>query len=330
MRLPILLSALTIASVAVAEPTVTPLRIEDFDYAEWLADGSGFIAVGYESMQRFDAAGRARGGAVKLAGLPGDAVPAGVPMTHRGLSPDGNKLAVLIALDGGNTAPYVLDLARKSGRRIDVADGTVLAIEWLDGETLVGARAPQGRFAVDGAGTVTALCPKLPFYALHVDAGTLYIAAAEVFAVDAATCKLRDAWSPWPVGGRTWVRDFSFSPSGKRLAIVGGAATVGVKPRLYVLSLDRKENVDTGVAPELGPLLWLDEATLVYAVENGDTGTSQRRLERLDWRKKQRRPLVAGKTSCNDSEASAPPRGGRLVFRRLCDDPKDGFIALVR
>ena len=323
-----LILVLALARVVAAEPRATHLAIDDFSYAEWSSDGSGFYAIGTETWRRFDTSGKPRGAAETFCGLPDAATITRMPLSHRGLSPDGKLLAVMVQDNLPDAAPWIVDLAHCRARELDVPDGMVLALEWLANGTLVGTRVPGGRFTIDGSGRLASLCAPNSGYAVHadVDGRAILVGAERIYQVDAA-CKRRWSWSPWhDVNPRTWVRDFSVSPSGKHIAVVGG---VDNRVRLYVLATDRDEVVERMIEPQPGPIVWLDEETLVYPVENGERGTSQRRLEALAWRTQKRRPLVPTKPSCSDSNADAPPRGGRLVFRRLCDDPRDSFVALV-
>ncbi len=325
------LLVLVAAPAAAAPPGVVALDARDFLYAEWLADGSGFYVVTTERLQRYDAAGRRRGPAIALH-LPDDAVLSAPPGAHRGLSADGKRLALLVMVPGRPEARlWIAELPDGKARDAGVG-GLVLSYEWRGDGALVGARNPGRRFVVDAAGKVASLCPFSPYFAVHVhpDGRRLVLGINQVDIVDDA-CRTQEAFAPWPEGAsaRTWISDFGFSPSGQHLAMIAGVA-LDQPSRLWVQSIDRKENIDTSCVPEPGALHWLDENTLVVLVENGESGTSQRRLERVDWRTGHRRPLVPSKPTCNDENASASPRGGAIVFQRLCDDPADSFVGLVR
>jgi hypothetical protein len=124
--------------------------------------------------------------------------------------------------------------------------------------------------------------------------------------------------------------EFSFSPSGKQVAIAYGRDS---RPgpgaiTLRVFSLDGQERGSAALV-DASPIVWLDEETVVYPVENGPVGTAQRTLRRLDLRTLKEAPLLAPIASCEDKLPSAPRAGGQLLFQRLCDDEKTSGIFRV-
>jgi hypothetical protein len=325
-----LLLAFAAAAAAQKPLAVTRLELPEYEYAEWLADGSGFYVIGHETLQRFDADGRPRGRATPLPGVPKGAIAAATgPMLHRGLSPDGKRLALLVAVEGAQPQPYVIDLVGRRAWELDVR-GFVGALEWLADGTLIGWRMPGARFSVDATGAVTPLCPQHGGVAVrsHPDGERLLFGGDELYTVD-RSCHRLDSFAPWPDGsaGERWVIDAAVSPSGRRIALVGGG-TNG-QARLWLTAGDRAKSVHT-TFEAFWPIVWLGEDDVVAAVENGTTGTSQRVLVRIDPTTAKARPLVATQPTCSDSEPSVSRRGDRLLFRRLCDDPKGSFVGLVR
>lgn len=319
------------ASPADAEPRLIRFAAPDFGYAEWLPDGSGFYVVGDGSLQRYDVEGRRRDAKITLHGLPDDAVIAPPGFAHQALSADGKRLALVVNVPGV-AAPqvWIAELPSGNARPTDVL-GDVMSLDWTRDGQLVGARFGEGRFLVDVRGKSSVFCAAEPgrFVHAHPDGRSLVVAANDLRVVDAG-CRVRESFSPWPDGENpsTAIGEFSYSPSRAHVALLAASGVARV--RLWVESLDHRENMDTSCEPEAGPILWLDEDTLVVLRENGDAGTSQHRLERVEWRTGRRRPLLPTKPSCTDVHPSAPPHGGAVVFQRLCDDPADSFVGLVR
>jgi hypothetical protein len=330
--LPLVAPVLLVATAQADPHHVTRLTVSDFGYAEWLADGSGFYVVGAEHLTRFDADGHPRG-VQPIKGVPRDGgVQLATIIAHRGLSRDGRRLALVVQDGSSSGAPLVVDLERGESRRLAVAnDGMVTSLEWTADGHLIGGSLSGGRFIADADGAIAPLCPVAGGFAIHVhpDGRRLGFGVDKLYITD-GDCAPRWTLSPWIDASteRTWVKDFAFSPSGNRVAAMAGVGFT--QGRMWILSLDGKERVDTGITPESPPVVWLDEETLIVAAPNGPTGTSQRTLHRVTWRTHAVAPLLPPKPTCSDTEPSVSPRGGRVVFQRLCDDPKDSFMGLIR
>jgi hypothetical protein len=306
-----------------------------FGYATWLSDGSGFVLAGDDELLSFDADGNRRGRARSIAVLTqqGD-----VEQGYGHLSPDNTRWAALAQPNDGSgngwAIPYVVNFAKGTAKPVHV-EHPIFMLDWTADGFLVGAGwVPPVTVISDVDGDVFgALCPSLHGRAVHVhpDGRRIGIAADRLY-ITTRTCASPLALVPEAASNtrrRIVVTDFAFSPSGKFVAMV--VRREDRVDRLWVMSLDGHQSFDVAAAPEVvDPITWLDEETLVFGIPNGPKGTSQPTLAALTWRTRARTPLIAPKPTCSDTLASASPRGGRLVFQRLCDEPKDSFMALVR
>ena len=313
----------------------TRLPIAASGYAYWTWDGAGFFMVeNDERMLRFDAAGKVVGRVSlvplgKLAALEAHIMSAG-----RAVSPDGKSLLLIAQMnEGGGSAPFVVDVATGAARRVAVEEGMTTQAEWLADGRIIGAQfghSQQKPFIAGREQAAKPLCPQVSPWSVHAHPdGKRLGLAADRFYISDLDCHVQITLSAVP---RAIPRDFAFSPSGDRVAVVFVLARPHALPErhLWILSLDGMQSMDTGATPEIGPLAWLDEYNLVYPVENGEKGTNRRTLQRLSWRERKTSALVTPVPSCDDSDASAPARGGRVLFRRMCDEPKGSGVFSVR
>jgi hypothetical protein len=318
-----------------AHPGVVRLKLATFGYAEWKSDGSGFVIADDDRLLSFDADGRPRGARSIRALTKRADVQQKALFARRGLSPDGNYWATLAAPSDGREAdvPYLLDFAAEAAMPLWPDGAWPTTLDWTADGFLVGAMPPGPLFVIDPKNATHArLCRGVPGNVVHVhpDGHRIGIAGDKLYITDVA-CNQPVYLTPYD--GIAALRpsvvvDFAFSPSGERAALVINHASESRK--LWVLSLDGRQRAELAATPQYGPLAWLDEETLVYEVENGPPGSSQHTLERHAWRTGKVTPLVPPKPTCSDTLASAPPRGGRLIFQRLCDDENDSFMGLVR
>jgi hypothetical protein len=328
-----------VAARARAAPATSVVRLRvppsAFGYANWLSDGTGFVLASDDQVLSFDADGNPRRDARSIAALTQQA---DLEQGGSRLGRDSTRWAALAqpraGTTGGFALPYVVNFAKGTAKPIHV-DAPIFMLDWTADGFLVGAGwYPPVTFIADADGDVFgALCPSLHGRAVHVhpDGRRIGVAADKLY-ITTRSCAAPLALTPDDGGAlrpRIVVTDFAFSPSGTMVAMV--VRREDRVDRLWVMSLDGQVRVDAAPAPAgVAPITWLDEETLVFGIPNGPKGTSQPSLTGFAWRTRSRTPLIVTKPTCSDTLASASPRGGRLVFQRLCDDPKDSFMGLVR
>jgi hypothetical protein len=325
---------LALAASGISEPR--RLSQHAFGPAWFTWDGSAFyMADGDERLVRFDAQGKPTGSVpLQPANELGQLVSKRARSAHA-VSPDGKWLVLSAQLDGGGYGALLLDSKSGAARALETSNVMLMA-DWLGDGRIAGSS-----FVEDMGPVAWIVDPRIDLHPrlfcaslsarvvhAHPDGKRLGVAGDALFIAD-GSCQV-EAKLSLP---DTLPTDFAFSPSGMRVAV-----SLAERPKLgrltplhlVVWSLDGKERVDTPILPEDGgPLVWLDEETVIYPARNGPVGTSQRTLRRYNLRTRADAPLITPNEHCEDSGASVPPRGGWLIFQRLCDDEKQSGIFRV-
>jgi hypothetical protein len=322
---------LALAAGGLSEPR--RLSLPAFGPAWFTWDGSAFyMADGDKRLVRFDAEGKPTGSVpLKAFGELGQ-LQSKQPRASHAVSPDGKSLVLSAELAGGNYGAILLDAQSGAAHALETR-GFMLSAEWLGDGRIIGSSFVEElgpvEWIVDPKIDLRArvLCSSLNARIVHAhpDGRRMGVAGDAFFVTDSA-CKVEATLSVPDM----LPTDFSFSPSGTRAAV-----SFAERPRpgriarlhLFVMSLDGKERIDPQISPEDGgPLVWLDEETVIYPAKNGPAGTSQRTLRRLNWRTRTDAPLFPPNEHCEDTGPAAPPRGGMLIFERLCDDEKQSGV----
>jgi hypothetical protein len=322
LLVPLAASAKPLKVVRLKVPTTA------FGAAIWQQDGSGFQLVDEDQLISFDADGKPRGAPLSIAGLTQTATPQreGDAFSH-----DQRWWATIAQEDGqgnGDIIPYLFDLVQGTAKKLDLPNLQKFWgwVEWTgDGAIVATAVPPPGVFIIrPGFGKGERLCPGMNgrFAHVHPDGQHIGMTADKVYLTNTAC----DPLQPLPLDGSPL--NFAFSPSGKLIAAEFYRDKDPI--RLWVMTIDGQKRAELPLPPGADiRMTWLDEESVVFPVENGPRGTSKRTLARFDWRKGTQSPLVPPKPSCDDNHAVRSPRGGRLVFQRLCDNPADSFMGLV-